>query len=201
MPIIFEDYRRKRFRRRIALTFVLVLAIAVGLLAGTRLVAPQRVASSIGGNSQSRDSAPVLFSSQRPQEPPAAQSTRAPVPAALTSAGVSCSVVDGDTLHCNGERIRLLGVDAPELPGHCRIGRHCVPGDPFAASSALETAVRGGDLQISAVGTDRYGRTLANIYAHGRNISCALIRQGSVQYIERWDNGRLVARDCPELSL
>ena len=28
-----------------------------------------------------------------------------------------CTVTDGDTVRCNGERIRLLGIDAPELPG------------------------------------------------------------------------------------
>jgi endonuclease YncB( thermonuclease family) len=41
-----------------------------------------------------------------------------------------CTVTDGDTIRCNGERIRLLGIDTPELPGHCRKGRDCVSGDP-----------------------------------------------------------------------
>lgn len=30
--------------------------------------------------------------------------------------------IDGDTLRCGRERIRLLGTDAPELPGHCQRG-------------------------------------------------------------------------------
>jgi endonuclease YncB( thermonuclease family) len=29
----------------------------------------------------------------------------------------SCHAIDGDTLRCGEERIRLVGIDAPELPG------------------------------------------------------------------------------------
>ena len=39
---------------------------------------------------------------------------------AAGTAGVHCTVVDGDPLRCGSERVRLLGIDAPELPGHCR---------------------------------------------------------------------------------
>jgi endonuclease YncB( thermonuclease family) len=51
-----------------------------------------------------------------------------------------CSVTDGDTIRCGDERIRLLGIDAPELPGHCRSGRNCAPGDPYASTSSLTAA-------------------------------------------------------------
>lgn len=50
-----------------------------------------------------------------------------------TGLGVGCvspTVVDGDTLRCGSTRIRLSSIDAPELPGHCRPGRECTPGDP-----------------------------------------------------------------------
>ena len=43
----------------------------------------------------------------------------------------SVSVLDGDTFTCDGKRIRMAGIDAPELPGHCRTGRDCAPGDPY----------------------------------------------------------------------
>lgn len=45
--------------------------------------------------------------------------------------------IDGETLRCGKERIRLLGIDAPETPGHCRRGRKCVEGDPYASKAAL----------------------------------------------------------------
>lgn len=70
--------------------------------------------------------------------------------------GTTC-VVDGDTLHVAGERIRLLGIDAPELPGHCASGRNCAPGDPFAASANLARLLSSGPLQVERIGTDHYG--------------------------------------------
>lgn len=87
------------------------------------------------------------------------------------------TVIDGDTLDCAGERIRLLGVDAPEMPGHCRAGRRCVAGDPYAARAALQAFAASG-LSCTPDGQDAYGRTLARCEADGRDASCALIASG-----------------------
>ncbi len=51
-------------------------------------------------------------------------------------------VVDGDTLRCGSERVRLAGIDAPEMPGHCRPGRECTAGDAFASRDGLQALVR-----------------------------------------------------------
>lgn len=107
-----------------------------------------------------------------------------------------CTVVDGDTLRCGSERVRLIGIDAPELPGHCRVGRHCVEGDPFAASDALRHGIAGRDVKIERMGFDRYGRTLANVYVSEINVACQLISEGNAQYVERWDEGGRVAAEC-----
>ncbi len=46
--------------------------------------------------------------------------------------------IDGDTLRCAaGPRVRLAGIDAPEIPGHCRRGRKCTPGDPAASTQRV----------------------------------------------------------------
>lgn len=74
--------------------------------------------------------------------------------------------VDGDTLRCGKERIRLLGIDAPEMPGHCRRGRRCVSGDPHASKLALRSMLN-GRATIKRRGRDRYGRTLARITVNG----------------------------------
>lgn len=34
-------------------------------------------------------------------------------------------IIDGDTFDCGSTRIRLHGIDSPEMPGHCRSGREC----------------------------------------------------------------------------
>lgn len=107
---------------------------------------------------------------------PAGQSS-----AAAPSDDVGCSdprVVDGDTLRCGRTRIRLQGIDAPELPGHCARGRDCTPGDPFASTDNLRALVSGGAMVCRQTDTDRYGRTVARCSVRGKDLSCAQIEGG-----------------------
>jgi endonuclease YncB( thermonuclease family) len=112
-----------------------------------------------------------------------------------------CRVVDGDTLRCGAERVRLLAIDAPELPGHCAIGRDCAPGDPVESSQSLGAGMGdGGTLRIERVGRDRYGRTLALVSGAGGDLSCWQLRHGEAIYRADWDNGGRVARVCPDVA-
>ena len=86
--------------------------------------------------------------------------------------------VDGDTLRCGGELVRLIGIDAPELPGHCRKGRVCTPGDGWASKRALAAVVSRRAVRCASVGRDHYGRTLARCEAGGLDLSCAMIASG-----------------------
>ena len=108
----------------------------------------------------------------------------------------SCRVTDGDTIRCGSERIRLLGIDAPELPGHCRPGRDCAPGDPYASSRSLLDAV-GIEMTIERVGEDRYGRVLAMVAGPHGDLSCWQLRHKQAIYKRGWDNGLRVAATCP----
>ena len=104
------------------------------------------------------------------------------------------TVVDGDTIGIDGERIRLLGIDAPEIHG-CRHGRVCVPGDGHASKRSLE-GMMSGRISVQRVGQDRYGRTLAQVYVGDRNVACEQVRRGQAQYVAKWDKGGLLARHC-----
>nr|WP_317128334.1 thermonuclease family protein [Sphingomonas baiyangensis] len=111
-----------------------------------------------------------------------------------------CTVTDGDTIRCSGERIRLLGIDAPELPGHCQRGRVCAPGDPYASSRSLGEA-SAGELSIDRVGEDRYGRTLARVAGPKGDLSCWQLKHGQAIYVPDWDNGLRIARTCPSSTM
>lgn len=108
----------------------------------------------------------------------------------------NCSAIDGDTLNCGGERIRLLGIDAPELPGHCAAGRVCVSGDPFASKRSIQQLIE-PRMKIVRYGRDDYGRTLAMVYVWGGSLSCRQLRGGHAYYVQEWDNEGAVAEDCP----
>jgi endonuclease YncB( thermonuclease family) len=93
---------------------------------------------------------------------------------------ISCfapRIIDGDTLDCGGERVRLSGIDAPEMPGHCRPGRDCVAGDPFAARRYLQTLTR-GRVDCTVRGTGYYGRAIARCQSRNRDLSCAMLSAG-----------------------
>ncbi|WP_322740305.1 thermonuclease family protein [Sphingomonas sp. M1-B02] len=103
--------------------------------------------------------------------------------------------VDGDTLRCGRELIRLIGIDAPELPGHCQTGRDCAPGDPIASKLALDALSRGA-VVIERDGRDVYGRTLARVRVNGVDLSCAQLAGGHAIYRPDWDQFGLVGKDC-----
>lgn len=96
-------------------------------------------------------------------------------------------VHDGDTVTCHDNeghphRIRLLGIDAPELEqAHGRESR-----------AALERKV--GDARVAVVsrGFDRHGRLLATLWIDDRDINREMVEQGHA-----WVSGR-IAPD-PEL--
>ena len=93
----------------------------------------------------------------------------------------SCStvnVLDGDTFDCGSTRIRLQGIDAPELEGHCRPGRECAPGDPVASTENLRRLATWNSVQCRKTDTDAYGRTVARCTAGKTDLSCAQIQGG-----------------------
>lgn len=87
---------------------------------------------------------------------------------------------DGDAIRCagqgsEGKSMRLYGIDAPEMPGACRPGRSCTPGNPFAARNHLARLTRGRRVVCQQRDTDSYGRRVVECRADGINLSCAMI--------------------------
>ncbi len=85
--------------------------------------------------------------------------------------------IDGDTLACSNlpRRVRLAGIDAPELPGHCRRGRVCAPGDPWRSRALLARFVVSGRALVHPAGADRYGRILARVTVGRFDASCTML--------------------------
>ena len=113
--------------------------------------------------------------------------------AAVSAAG--CSATDGDSIRCGSERIRLLGIDAPEM-SRCPPQRRCAPGDPVASRDNLRRLIAGRALQVERVKQDRYGRTIAVVKAGGVNLSCAQLAGGHATYRRDWDDELRIGRVC-----
>jgi endonuclease YncB( thermonuclease family) len=92
-------------------------------------------------------------------------------------------VMDGDTLLLSdGRRVRLIGVNAPELARRDRKAQ------PLAreAKQLAERFLAGGDLELvyDKSRRDRYGRLLAHVYNHrGDSLESALLSSGMAFHV------------------
>lgn len=77
-------------------------------------------------------------------------------------------VVDGDTIRLGGERIRLRGIDTPEMSEL----------DGPAAKRRLEELLRNGPIRIVPHGRDVYNRLLADVFVNDRNVAETLVQEG-----------------------
>jgi endonuclease YncB( thermonuclease family) len=92
----------------------------------------------------------------------------------LHAAGAA--VIDGDTLWIDGERLRLLDIDAPELDQTCDIG-----GERVACGRQAREALRAliaPDLECETHGHDLYGRRLARCHTGQGDLAARLVRAG-----------------------
>jgi endonuclease YncB( thermonuclease family) len=80
--------------------------------------------------------------------------------AGSAQAGERCIAIDGDTLVCNHQKVRLTNVYAAELN---EVGGR-------AAKRRLQALVASHDVVLRPLAVDRYGRTLAEVYVEGRRI-------------------------------
>jgi endonuclease YncB( thermonuclease family) len=83
------------------------------------------------------------------------------------------------------------------MPGHCRRGRICAPGDPFASRDNLQRLVEGLPVSIVALNRDRYGRIVALPTIGRLNLSCAQLQGGFAIYWRRYDAFKRLAKGCP----
>ncbi len=86
-------------------------------------------------------------------------------------------VTDGDSLRIGEERIRLIGIDAPEKRQTCRErGRKWRCG--VEAREALRELVRGRTVTCDVLGRDRWKRALAVCRAGALELNREMVRRG-----------------------
>ena len=86
-------------------------------------------------------------------------------------------VVDGDTIHLNGIKIRFTGIDTPELKQTClKDGGE----DPcgVTAKKILIDKIGNNNVECISEGKDQYKRTLAECFVNNESLSSYLVRSG-----------------------
>jgi micrococcal nuclease len=97
-------------------------------------------------------------------------------------------VIDGDTIHLGDEKFRLEGFDAAEIHhAQCEAERRL----GVLTKLRLEQLLQLGPPEIRRAPppdqTDRYRRTLAQVFVNGEDVGCILIREG---YARPWRGRR-----------
>ena len=87
-------------------------------------------------------------------------------------------MIDGDSLEIEGKRVRISGIDAPEIAQTCT----AADGTPFAcgrrARAELERLAGGHELECRREGRDRFERVLASCRSGGADIAAAMVASG-----------------------
>jgi len=86
-------------------------------------------------------------------------------------------VVDGDTIHLNGEKIRFTGIDTPELKQTC-IKEEAIDPCGITAKEILIKKISNNKVLCISEGKDQYNRTLAECFVNDESLSSYLVRSG-----------------------
>jgi endonuclease YncB( thermonuclease family) len=100
--------------------------------------------------------------------------------------GKALRVIDGDTIQLGADRIRLDGIDAPELAQTCltSAGKSWPCGK--TAKAYLERMASAGKVTCDGNEVDLYGRKIATCHARGRNLNAEMIRAGQALAFRRY---------------
>lgn len=122
----------------------------------------------------------------------------APAAAAEVIKADRATVIDGDTIDVGSVRVRIHGIDAPELGQRCANGRGGAWPCGEHAVSRLAELVAAGPLSCRRVDVDQYGRVVAVCHVRGVDVGAQLVEEGlawaSRRYSDAYDRQEDAAR-------
>ncbi len=86
-------------------------------------------------------------------------------------------IIDGDTIHIRNSKIRLYGIDAPEINQTCTMNKiiwEC----GFKSSQALEDIISEKEVRCEIMDIDRYKRFVAKCFVKKINLNQYMVQNG-----------------------
>jgi endonuclease YncB( thermonuclease family) len=108
-------------------------------------------------------------------------------------------VVDGDTIHLNGEKIRFTGIDTPELKQTC-IKEGVINPCGVTAKEILIEKISDNQVECISEGRDRYKRTLAECFVNDESLSGYLVRSGYAFAYRKYSNKYIPDEDYAKVN-
>ncbi len=109
-------------------------------------------------------------------------------------------VVDGDTIHLNGEKIRFNGIDTPELKQTC-INEGVINPCGITAKEMLIKKIGNNKVECIREGKDQYKRTLAECFVNEESLSSYLVRRGYAFAYRRYSKKFIPDEDYAKINL
>jgi endonuclease YncB( thermonuclease family) len=86
-------------------------------------------------------------------------------------------IIDGDTIHLNGDKIRFSGIDTPEINQMCKKDEIDIPCGEMAKELLIKKI--GNTVPICILeDKDQYGRILGECYIEKESLSSYLVKEG-----------------------
>ena len=108
-------------------------------------------------------------------------------------------IVDGDTIHLDGEKIRFTGIDTPELKQTCiknGIKNFC----GVTAREILIEKIADNKVECISEGKDQYKRTLAECFVNNESLSSYLVRSGYAFAYRKYSNKFIIDEDYAKVN-
>ena len=106
---------------------------------------------------------------------------------AASLSGEITQYTDGDTLRIWDQKIRLLGIDAPEFSQSCKDKNGKAYSCGVKSLNYLKKLIGKQQVRCEGNETDRYDRLLATCYVRDANINKTLVEQGWAVAFVRYD--------------
>ena len=108
-------------------------------------------------------------------------------------------VVDGDTIHLNGEKIRFTGIDTPELKQSC-LKEGVIDPCGVTAKQILIDKIGKNNVECISEGKDQYKRTLAECFVKNESLSSYLVRSGYAFAYRRYSKKFVLDEDYARIN-
>ena len=103
-------------------------------------------------------------------------------------------IIDGDTIHLNGEKIRFSGIDTPEIKQTCTKNSEIIKCGILAKELLIEI-IANKKINCIREGKDRYKRTLAECFVNDLSLSSYLVKNGYAFAYRRYSKKFIVDED------
>ena len=96
-------------------------------------------------------------------------------------------IIDGDTIHLNGEKIRFSGIDTPEIKQKCTKNNEVIMCG-IQAKELLINKIKNNKINCVSEGKDQYKRTLAECFVNDLSLSSYLVKSGYAFAYRKYSN-------------